>query len=247
MSPAVPLSQPARIGVTAYRETARWGVWDDSADLLPSGYARAISAAGGVPMLLPPGSDEQIAAVLDGVHGLILAGGPDVDPARYGAKRQAETGEPRTERDSWELALARAALDRDLPLLAICRGMQVLNVALGGTLIQHLPDVVGHDEHRAEIAVHGHHEVLLDPGGRLGALLGTELEVATYHHQALDRLGTGLVATGWAHDNIVEAVEYPSSTWAFGVQWHPEVFNGDALFAAFVRAAKAYRDCSVGQ
>ncbi|MCW2540317.1 MAG: peptidase [Frankiales bacterium] len=228
--------------MTAYRETARWGVWDDFADLLPSSYARAISAAGGAAMLLPPGSDEQIAPVLDGIHGLILAGGPDVDPARYGADRQSETGEPRTERDSWELALALAALDRDLPLLAICRGMQILNVALGGTLIQHLPDVVGHDEHRAEIAVHGHHEVRLEPDGRLGALLGSELEVATYHHQALDRLGAGLVATGWAHDKIIEAVEHPASTWAFGVQWHPEVFNGEALFGAFIHAGKAYRD-----
>lgn len=225
-----------RIAATTYREPARWGEWNEVADLLPAQYASAIQRAGGVALLLPPAPPEHAAAALAGAHGLLIAGGPDVDPARYGAERHPRTGGTRAERDEWELALVRAALERDLPLLAVCRGMQVLNVALGGTLVQHLPDVVGSEVHSPVVGEHGRHDVLLEPDSRLAAILGEQAVVATHHHQAVDRLGDGLVACGWAEDKVVEAVALPERTWAFGVQWHPEAYDGDALFAAFVGA-----------
>jgi len=229
-----------RIAATTYREPARWTEWNEVADLLPALYSTAIQGAGAVAVLLPPGPPEQAGAALDGVHGLLVAGGPDVDPARYGADRHPKTGGAREERDAWELALVHTALDRDLPLLAVCRGMQVLNVALGGTLVQHLPDVVGSDVHSPVVGEHGRHDVVLEAGSRIAAIVGERTVVATHHHQSLDRLGDGLVACGWAEDKIVEAVELPRRTWAFGVQWHPEAYDGDALFAAFARAAAEY-------
>jgi len=233
---------PPRIGATTYGEPARWGEWNEPADLLPSSYSSAIQHAGAVALLLPSGPAEHAPVALDGLHGVIVTGGPDVDPARYGAPRHPMTGNPRAARDEWELAVVRTALDRDLPLLAICRGLQVLNVALGGTLIQHLPEVVGTDVHSPVIGEHGRHEVHLDPGSRLGVVIGARTEIATHHHQAVDRLGAGLVACGWADDRIVEAVELPGRTWVFGVQWHPEAHDGNKLFAAFVEACGRFRD-----
>jgi putative glutamine amidotransferase len=235
---------PPRVGMTTYRELASWGVWSEPADLLPASYADEVVAAGGVPMLLPPSAPDQASAadaVLDGLHGLVLAGGADVEPARYGAERDEHTGAARTDRDSWELVLTRGALDRGMPLLAICRGMQVLNVALGGDLVQHLPDVVGHDGHCPVVGQHGRHDVRLDPASRIGALLGVHAAVATYHHQGVDRLGADLAATGWADDGTVEALERAGDAWVVGVQWHPEVHDGAALFAGYVAACAAYR------
>jgi putative glutamine amidotransferase len=236
---------PPRIGLTTYREPAAWGVWSEPADLLPVRYAGAVAAAGGVAMLLPPagidGLEAAAAAALDGLHGLALAGGADVDPGRYGAARDVRTGPARPDRDVWELALARAALERSLPVLAICRGMQVLNVALGGDLVQHLPDVAGHDGHLPVVGQHGRHDVRLVRESRVGALLGDCAVVATYHHQAVDRLGAGLVATGWAGDDTIEAFEHTGPAWVVGVQWHPEVHDGVALFAGFVAACARYR------
>jgi gamma-glutamyl-gamma-aminobutyrate hydrolase PuuD len=223
-----------------YREPARWGEWASPADLLPAVYSTAVQRAGGVAVLLPADHGEQAPAVLEGVHGLIVAGGSDVEPARYGAQRDPKTGGAREERDEWELALVAAALERDLPLLGICRGMQVLNTALGGTLIQHLPDIVGTDMHAPVVGAHGRHRVRLEPGSRLAGIVGDQAEIATHHHQALDRLGAGLLACGWADDGVVEAVELPTQTWTFGVQWHPEVFAGEALFAALVAACVQY-------
>ncbi len=228
-----------RIAATTYREPARWGEWNEVADLLPAQYASAIQRAGGVAVLLPPAPAVQATAALAGAHGLLIAGGPDVDPARYGADRHPKTGGAREERDEWELALARAALDQDLPVLAVCRGLQVLNVALGGTLVQHLPDLVGSEVHSPAVGEHGRHDVRLEPGGRLAGIVGEQAVVATHHHQSVDRLGDGLVACGWAEDKVIEAVELPGRTWTFGVQWHPEAFDGDALFAAFVAAGAA--------
>jgi putative glutamine amidotransferase len=229
---------PPRIGLSTYREQAAWGVWAESADLLPSGYADAVGAAGGVALLLPPSRTEDLdaaaTAALDGVHGLVLAGGADVDPARYGAVRDRHTGPARPDRDAWEMALTRAALQRAIPILAICRGLQVLNVVLGGDLVQHLPDVVGTDGHCPVLGQHGRHEVRLAPGSLVATLLGPRADVATYHHQAAGRLGTGLVATGWAADGTVEAIEHADATWVVGVQWHPEVHDGAQLFAGFV-------------
>ncbi|HEX2902720.1 MAG TPA: gamma-glutamyl-gamma-aminobutyrate hydrolase family protein [Jatrophihabitans sp.] len=237
--PAASSAAAPRIGLTAYREPARWGVWDETADLLPASYARSVSAAGGLPLLLPPSADDQAGAVLDGLHGLVLAGGADVDPSRYGAEPDPHTDRPRRDRDSWELALARAALARDLPVLAICRGMQVLNVALGGSLIQHLPDRVGTQLHSPTPGRHGRHEVRLAQSSRLHEVIGAGCVVATYHHQAVDVLGDGLVAAGWTDDGVVEAVELPSSRWVIGVQWHPEVTDSAHLFGDFIDACRA--------
>jgi putative glutamine amidotransferase len=235
----VSTTQAPRIGLTTYREPAAWGVWSEPADLLPASYAAGVRAAGGVALLLPPGDASTADVVLDGVHGLLLAGGADVDPARYGADRHDATGPPRTDRDEWELALARKAILRDLPVLAVCRGMQVLNVALGGDLRQHLPDDVGSDLHCPTVGVHGRHAVALAGGSALAGVFGERAEVATYHHQSVDRLGTDLVPTGWADDGVVEAVELPGRTWVVGVQWHPEAHAGEGLFAAFVAACAA--------
>jgi gamma-glutamyl-gamma-aminobutyrate hydrolase PuuD len=230
-----------RIGLTCYREPARWGVWDEAADLLPTSYARAVSDAGGAPLLLPPGESGSVSSVLDGLHGLLIAGGADVDPVRYGQQRQPHTDPARIDRDGWELALLAGALARDLPVLAICRGLQVLNVALGGDLVQHLPDQLGSDLHCPTVGVHGRHPVTLVGGSRLAALLGEQLQVASYHHQAIDRLAQPLTATGWAPDGTVESVEHADAGWVIGVQWHPEVFDGQRLFAAFVQAAAGRR------
>ncbi|HJQ01297.1 MAG TPA: gamma-glutamyl-gamma-aminobutyrate hydrolase family protein [Jatrophihabitans sp.] len=234
-----------RIGLTSYREPARWGVWDEPADLLPASYAGSVSAAGGAPMLLPPAGSATTGAVLDGLHGLIVTGGADVDPDRYGQHRHPLTDPARTDRDGWELALVAAALERGLPVLAICRGMQVLNVALGGDLLQHLPDLLSSDQHCPTVGVHGRHPVSFADGSRLAAILGEQTVVATYHHQAVRQLGERLTATGWTADGIVEAVEYAGADWVIGVQWHPEVHDGQLLFAAFVQAAVDYRTALV--
>ena len=225
-----------RIGATTYREPVRWGVWEEPADLLPATYAAAIRSAGGVALLLPPAPADHAGSALDGVDGLLVAGGADVDPARYGADRDPHTGAPRAERDEWELALVREALDRDLPVLAVCRGMQVLNVALGGDLVQHLPDATGGDLHCPIVGKHGMHQVALAAGSLVGGIVGDHAVIATYHHQAVHRLGSELVATGWAEDGVVEAVELPTRRWVVGVQWHPEAHAGETLFDAFVRA-----------
>jgi gamma-glutamyl-gamma-aminobutyrate hydrolase PuuD len=236
---------PPRIGVTTYREDAAFGVWNEPADLLPATYADAIVAAGGVPMMLPPvgeGADlhHLAASVLNGLHGLVLSGGADVDPARYDAARDPETGPARSDRDAWEIALVRHALTRDMPVLGVCRGMQVLAVALGGTLTQHLPDLVGNESHRPVVGVHGRHEVIVADGSRLARIVGSATEVATYHHQAVDQLPDTVVANGWAEDGTVEAFEVCEQTWAIGVQWHPEVHDGLPLFRAFVDASRKW-------
>jgi gamma-glutamyl-gamma-aminobutyrate hydrolase PuuD len=237
----VPTPSPPRIGLTTYRETASWGVWNEPADLLPVGYAAGVRAAGGLAFLLPPDDPSVAAAVLHGLDGLLLAGGADVDPGRYGAPREVATGAPRPDRDAWEIALARTAIERDLPVLAVCRGMQVLNVALGGELLQHLPDAVGSDLHCPTVGEHGRHDVRFAEASAVSGMFGERAEVATYHHQAVATLGRGLTATGWASDGVVEAVELDGRGWVVGVQWHPEVYAGAALFDAFVAACRNYR------
>lgn len=239
------------IGLTTYRETAAWGVWNEPADVLPRGYADSVVAAGGAPVLLPPAAGpaegaeigEDVVAALDG---LVLTGGADVDPARYRAVRDEATGPARPDRDGWEIALVHAALRRDLPVLAICRGMQVLNVALGGNLIQHLPDAVGHDGHCPTVGEHGRHAVRLDPSSLVGALLGEQSTVATYHHQAIDSPAPGLTTVGWAEDGTAEAIVHADSTWVVGVQWHPEKHDEVELFTGLVTAALACRDARAG-
>jgi len=229
------VSKP-RIGITTYLEPTRWGVWERDAALLPRVYLDAVAAAGGVPLLLPPvGTD---ASVLDVLDGLIIAGGCDVDPSSYDAQPHPETVDTRPGRDEHEKVLIRAALDRDLPLLAICRGLQMLNVTLGGTLQQHLPDVVAHDEHRPSPAVFGTTEVKVEPDTLTGRLFGERASVHCYHHQAIDVVAPGLRVTARAGDGTVEAAEVDGHDFAIGVQWHPEENAGDLrLFSALTAAA----------
>jgi putative glutamine amidotransferase len=228
--------RPPLIGLSTYLvESARWGVWDLPSALLPAGYHRLVQRAGGRPVLLPPDVPGAAADLVDRLDGAVIAGGPDVEPARYGAERDPRCGPPAPERDAWELALIAAALDRRVPLLAICRGMQLLNVALGGTLHQHL------DHHAGPPGVFAEHPVTVVPGTALAAVLSDApalLPVPTYHHQAVDRLGTGLVASAHAADGTVEALELPGAgSFALGVQWHPEADGDPRLMAALVTAA----------
>jgi gamma-glutamyl-gamma-aminobutyrate hydrolase PuuD len=230
------------IGITAYAEpTVRWGVWDVPAAVIPLAYVRQVEAAGGRPLLVPP-SLEGIEETLDVLDGLLFSGGSDLDPAEYGQEAHPETNGIRPERDQAELALLRAALDRDLPLLAVCRGSQVLNVARGGDLVQHLPEVVGDEKHKHTPGEFADHEVDVRDGTRLGALLGERAPVKSHHHQGFGRVGDGLVEAAWAEDGTLEAVEDPGKRFAVGVLWHPEEGGDTALFHALVAEARAYRD-----
>ncbi len=236
------------VGISAYAEQARWGVWDMEAMVLPRKYPDRVAQAGGIPVLLPPTAG--IEDALSRLDCLVLSGGGDVDPARYGAQRRPETTLVREDRDTAELALLEAALAARMPILGICRGMQLINVALGGSLHQHLPDVVGHDDHAPKPGTFGSHEVKVAPGSRLAAILGhTDLDVhlpadvPTHHHQGINRLGAGLTATAWAADGTIEAFELDPAECPFGlaVQWHPEAGDDLRLFAALVDAARLVR------
>lgn len=234
-------SQPPVIGLTTYLQRASSGVWDTRASFLPAVYLDGVTRAGGIAALLPPQPvDGQIAdRVIDGVDGLIITGGRDVDPAYYGHPPHPATDEPATDRDAWEFALLSAALRRRVPTLGICRGAQVLNVALGGTLHQHLPDVVGHGRHQRGEAVFSTSTVRTVEGSRLAGLIGQSIEAQCYHHQGIAELGAGLVvsATG---DDVIEAVERPGDDFVLAVQWHPEETLDDLrLVAGLVEAARA--------
>ncbi len=240
----------ALIGLTTYLQPAQTGVWDVRASFLPAMYFEGVGRAGGISVLLPPQPvDAAIAGrVLDGIDGLIVTGGRDVDPAGYGVTRHPETDEPVADnriRDAFEFALVQEGLRRGMPVLGICRGAQVLNVALGGTLHQHLPDVLGHARHRQGDAVFTTSTVTTVPGTRVQALVGPTTEVQCYHHQAIDCLGEGLIVSASDADGVVEAVEidpsrYPHS-WVVAVQWHPEECLDDLrLFAGLVGAANRY-------
>ncbi|MEV3912438.1 gamma-glutamyl-gamma-aminobutyrate hydrolase family protein [Streptomyces canus] len=222
------------IGVSTYLEAgARWGVWELEAALLPAGYPRLVQHAGGLAAMLPPDAPEHAAAAVARLDGLVVAGGPDVEPVRYGAAPDPRTGPPARARDTWELALIQAALAAGVPLLGICRGMQLLNVALGGTLVQHI------DGHAEVPGVFGHHPVKPVPGTVYGDLAPEETSVPTYHHQAVDRLGEGLLASAHAPDGTVEAVELPGPPWVLGVQWHPEMGTDLRVMRGLVAAASA--------
>lgn len=223
------------IGITSYVEQARWGVWDVSAVVLPVRYVQSIEEAGATAVLLPP-SAAASAEVLGRLDGVVFAGGADLDPALYGEQPHDETAGLRPERDAAEMPLMRAALDRDLPVLGICRGMQVLTVVRGGTLLQHLPDVLGHERHRPAPGVYGLHHVRLEPGSLAHQVLGPAVSVPSYHHQGVAKAGS-LAVTGWADDDTPEVVEDPALRFAIGVLWHPEAGDDPRLFEALVRAA----------
>lgn len=232
------------IGISSYCLPARWGSWDRPAVLLPRQYTDMVAAAGGLPVLLPP--LPRVADTLSRLDGLVLSGGGDIDPAVYGAARDPATGPADTDRDTAELGLCQRALADGVPVLAICRGLQVVNVALGGTLHQHLPHLVGHDGHSPDPGGYGSHKVSIAPGSRLAGLLGrAEAAVPTHHHQAVDRLGAGLTAVASADDGVIEAAEPagsggPASLLA-AVQWHPEAGDDPSLFTALVAAASDYQ------
>jgi gamma-glutamyl-gamma-aminobutyrate hydrolase PuuD len=230
------------IGLTTYAESARMLVWHREFAMLHASYVAATERAGGIAVLLPPQQGAGADDVLDRLDGLVLTGGADVDPVRYGEVPAERTSAPRVRRDEWEIALTRAALQRDVPLLAICRGLQVLNVVLGGSLHQHLPDVAGHEGHQPEPGVFGSVDVHIEQGTRTAELIGLRVRVSCHHHQALARLAPGLQVTGRADDGTVEAVEVPGRAFAIGVQWHPEENSQDGrLFAALASAGRHYR------
>ncbi|MDH6197410.1 putative glutamine amidotransferase [Mycobacterium frederiksbergense] len=229
--------------MTTYLQQAQTGVWDLQASFLPQIYFEGVTRAGGIALLLPPQPvDSDIAdRVLDRVDGLVITGGPDVDPARYGQQPHSSTDKPATERDAWEFALLEAALRRGIPMLGVCRGTQLLNTALGGTLHQHLPDVIGHTHHQKGDAVFGTSAVRTVPNTKLAALIGESSDAQCYHHQAIDRLGDGLVVSARDTDGVIEAVELPGEHFVLGVQWHPEERLDDLrLFTAVVDAARTY-------
>jgi gamma-glutamyl-gamma-aminobutyrate hydrolase PuuD len=213
------LSKPV-IGITTYVEPAAWGHWQLEAALVPYDYVRAVERAGGRAVLIPP-DDHGIEEVLDAVDGIVFSGGGDIGDSDV--------------RDRGEFALLTAALERDLPVLAICRGVEVLNVARGGDLVQHLPDVIGHEEHRAVLGEFSQHPVRVDPDSRLGEVRG---DVMSHHHQGLGKIGGGLREVAWAEDGIVEAVEDPEKPFLVGVLWHPEAGEDQRLFEQLVEAAR---------
>ena len=223
------------IGITSYVEQARWGVWDAKAALIPYAYVQQVTDAGGRAVVVPPASGSQeIVRVLDG---LLLAGGADVDPGRYGEAAHPETAGLRPDRDEGELELLDAALAADMPVLGICRGMQLMSVHAGGHLHQHLPDLVGHENHRPATGVYGEHPVRVQTGSRLGSILGERVHVRSYHHQGVVDAGT-LAVVGWAEDGTIEAVEDPAQGFAVGVLWHPEIGQDPRLFDALVAATR---------
>lgn len=229
------------IGITSYAEPdVSWGVWRLPAALIPLAYVRAVEAAGGRPLLVPP-SEDGVEETIDALDGLLVSGGPDVDPGLYGQEPHTATAGVREERDRGELALLTAALERDLPVLAVCRGSQLLNVARGGDLVQHLPDVLGEETHKHTPGAFADHGVKVREGSRLGALMGERAPVKSHHHQGFGRIGDGLLESAWADDGTVEGLEDSERRFVLGVLWHPEEGEDVALFRALVEEARAYR------
>jgi len=230
------------IGITTYVVPARWSYWDLEAALVPAAYVQAVEAAGGRALLVPPAKDG-LEETLDSFDGLVFSGGSDLDPELYGQEAHEETTGVVRARDEAELALLSGALERDMPVLAICRGSQVMNVARGGDLVQHLPEVVGHEAHKHDPpGVFADHDVDLVNGTRVQRLLGDRAPVKSHHHQGFGRLGEGLREAARAEDGTVEALEDPSRRFAIGVLWHPEAGEDFALFQGLVDEARRYAE-----
>ncbi|MBA2699948.1 MAG: gamma-glutamyl-gamma-aminobutyrate hydrolase family protein [Nocardioidaceae bacterium] len=230
------------IGITSYVEPASWAAWRDTpAALVPHTYVRQVHAAGGLALVVPPlpdDADESDAReVLARLDGLILAGGVDVEPARYDREPHPTLQPSRPDRDASELLFARVTRVDDVAVLGVCRGMQVMAVAAGGTLEQHLPDRLGHTAHSPGPGRYGEHPVELAPGSRLHAILGGQVSVPTYHHQGVES-APGYVSVGWSTDGVLEAVEDPAARFRVAVQWHPEVGSDPRLFHALVAACR---------
>ena len=229
------------VGITSYVEPASWGHWQLDAALIPYDYVRGIERAGGRALLVPP-SEDAVEETLDALDGLLFSGGSDLDPDTYGAEAHPETSGVRPDRDRAELALLQAALARDMPVLAVCRGFQVFNVARGGDLVQHLPDHVGDAKHREVSGTFSEHPVRIDDGSRLGSVVGDRAPVKSHHHQGVGRVGAGLREVAWADDGTIEGLEDPERRFALGVLWHPEAGEDMQLFEALVAEARAYHE-----
>jgi gamma-glutamyl-gamma-aminobutyrate hydrolase PuuD len=230
------------IGVSTYEESATWRGWHRRASLVPTDFVGGLAEVGAIPVLLPPyGGEAEAHRVLAGLDGVLLVGGADIEPELYGDAAGSHTGAPARERDRWEAALVRVALVEDLPVLGVCRGMQMLNVVRGGTLCQHLPATLGTDDHQPAAPRFATVRVRLRPDVLPGSVLGEGHSVACYHHQAIDAVGEGLVATGWADDGTIETIVDPERAFVVGVQWHPEIDPDRRLFAALVAAADRRR------
>lgn len=230
------------VGITTYITPAHWSYWKIEAALIPADYVYAVDRAGARPLLVPP-TTAGVEETLEILDGIVFTGGSDVDPELYGAETHLETFGVHRQRDDAELALLRGALERDMPLLGICRGIQVLNVALGGDLYQHLPEVVGHEGHKHDPpGEFVEHEVQIEPDTKLARVLGPRTSVKSHHHQGVHRLGSGLVEAAHADDGTVEAIEVPDRRFAVGVLWHPEAGADPALFEAFVEEARRYAE-----
>lgn len=241
---------PPLIGVTAYRQDTRWWSWDRDAAVVPGAYLDMVVAAGGWPVVVPPVGPSvadpagvvasAVEPLLDVLDGLVVTGGGDVSAGRYGQEPDGRNGGTSDERDELELQLIDAAVERDLPLLAVCRGLQVLNVRFGGTLVQHLPDLLGSGRHQPRAGAFGEVTVRTEPATHVHRLQGDTVDVLCSHHQAIDALGESLLVSARSDDGVVEAVEVLGRTFAVGVQWHPEE-NGDVrLFVGLVEAARAH-------
>jgi gamma-glutamyl-gamma-aminobutyrate hydrolase PuuD len=227
------------IGITGELEAARWGNWIREAVISPVSYTRAVERAGGAPVVLPPVPASSVPDLIAGLAGLVLAGGKDVDPSLYDEIPHEQTDLPDHRRDRFELVMARAAIDADLPFLAIGRGMHILNVARGGTLTQHLPDRIGDESHKPDPVKMAVHDVQISAASKLGRALGAAAQVPAAHHQAISMIGSGLLTVGWTADQVVEAVELQGHRFGLGVQWHPEEGDDPRVLEALVAAAKS--------
>jgi putative glutamine amidotransferase len=225
------------IGITGELEAARWGNWIREAVVSPVSYTRAVERAGGTPVILPPVPASSVPVLIAGLNGLLLTGGRDVDPSLYDEAPHEQTDLPDHRRDRFELILTRAAIDADLPFLAVCRGMHILNVARGGTLIQHLPDRLGNQSHKPDPVKMTTHDLQISAASKLGRVLGETAQAPAAHHQAISRIGSGLLTVAWTQDQVVEALELQGHRFGLGVQWRPEEGDDRRLFEALVSAA----------